>query len=81
MNFRFAEKTEPAREATKLANNMQICAPEHTVCGPELIFSLDMAGRYKTRNTHIPHSEPLRSNVSSFSLSVQNIPAGSTCST
>ena len=46
MNFRFAEKTEPSREATKLANNMQLCAPEHTVCGPELIFSLDMAGRW-----------------------------------
>lgn len=31
MNFRFVDKTDAASYVTRLANNMQIASPEHTV--------------------------------------------------
>ena len=40
MNFRFLDKTNAASYATRLANNMQIVSPEHTVRHLSLHFKM-----------------------------------------
>src|SRR4051812_11562929 len=43
MAFRFVNKTEPSDYCTKLANNMQVYAVEHSISGDALYFECDAA--------------------------------------
>ena len=38
MKFRFVDKTDPAEYCTRLAENMHLYKPEHSVSGPHLVY-------------------------------------------